>query len=279
MKRCKIVLILCMAFLAGNAQTGSHLHLISGMLDSIKSIKTLRLTISAIEKVGNDYLKAVSDNKIEIMPRKLYFINREKKLEILYKEGENNNKALVKPHVFPYFTMSLNPTGNLMRKNQHYTIHQLGFDFIGKSIAFALSKEKENFAKCVTYYGKHEKNGYKCHLFVYETKNFPYIQYIVKENETVTGIALKLNLNDYMIREKNKLENEFGYLKAGTKLNLPAYYCKKAVMFLDEKTLLPVNVSLFDDTGLLESYDFTKIIVNKPFDALDFDKNNKEYHF
>jgi len=261
------------------AQTGTHLHLISGMLDSIKKIETVRFKVLAVEKMGKGYLKAISDNKIHIKPRKLYFINREKKLEILYNAGKNENKATVKPHVFPYITMSLDPMGNLMRKNQHYTIYELGFDFIGKCIAIALSKEKENFAKCVTYYGKHEKNGYKCHFFVYETKNFPYVEYAVKKNETLTSIALKLNLNEYMIREKNNLINEFGYLKEGTKLSVPMYYCKKAALFIDEKSGLPVSISIFDDTGLLESYDFSNIVVNQPFDPKEFEKDYKDYHF
>ena len=261
------------------AQAGGHLHLIKGMLDSIRTVKTLRFTVLAIEKIGDSYLKAVSENKINIRPRKLYFINREKKLEILFNEGENNDKAIVKPHVFPYVTMSLSPSGSLMRKNQHYTINELGFEFIGRSVAVALSKQMDNFAKCIRYYGKHDKNGYKCHLFVYETKNFPYTDYIVKERETVTSIALNLNLNEYMIRYKNNLINDFDYLKPGRKLKIPVYYCKKVVLFIDEKKLLPVSISVFDDSGLLESYDFSNIIVNQPFDAQEFSRGYKGYHF
>lgn len=253
--------------------------MVSAMLDSIKKIQTIRFTIQAVEKVGDKYLNETSENKLQVSPRKLYFINRKKKLEILYAEGENGGKAVVKPHVFPYVTMQLQPTGNLMRKNQHYTINELGFEFLGTSIAKVLSKEKDNFLKCLTYYGKHEKNGYKCHAFVYEAKHFPYIDYVVKEKETVTSIALKQLAHEYIIRLKNKLENEFDYLKPGTKLKLPQYYCKKAVIFLDEKTMLPVSVSIFDENGLIEGYDYTGIILNKPFDPNEFKKNYKDYHF
>lgn len=272
-------LLLFVCSLQAGAQVGSHLHLIKGMLDSTRTIKTLRFTVLAIEKVGDTYLKAVSENKINMRPRKLYFINREKKLEILFNEGENNDKAIVKPHVFPYVTMSLSPTGNLMRKNQHYTINELGFEFIGRTVAIALSKQMDNFAKCITYYGRHDKNGYKCHLFVYETKNFPYSDYIVKERETVTSLALKRNLNEYMIRYKNNLINDFSYLKPGRKLKIPVYYCKKVVLFIDEKKLLPVSISVFDDSGLLESYDFSNIIVNQPFDPKEFSREYKGYNF
>ena len=68
-------------------------------------------------------------------------------------------------------------------------------------------------------------------------------------------------------------------MKTGTKLKVPVYYCKKAVFYLDEKTLLPVNVSVFDDIGLLENYDFTDIILNKPIDPKEFTEDFKDYHF
>lgn len=281
LKRTIVIIVFCLLFIPvpGQVQTNNHLHLISAMLDSIKNIQTVRFKVLAIERTNGNYVKAISENKINIKPRKLYLVNKEKKLEILFVSGEHSNKALVKPHVFPYFTLQLNPTGSLMRKNQHYSINELGFDFIGKSITLALSKEKTDFAKSLAYLGKVTKNGYSCHMFIYETKSFPYSEYTVKENETVTSIAGRLNANDYMLRVKNNLCNEFDYLKPGTKLQVPVYYCRKAVFYLDEKTLLPVSVSIFDDVGLLENYDFTNIILNKPFEADEFTKNYKDYHF
>ncbi len=274
-------MLFCLVFCAflSKGQTNSHLRLIAGMLDSIKSMQTVRFKVVALERTNGTYYKATSENKINVKPRKIYLVNTEKKLEILFATGEHNSKAVVKPHVFPYITMQLNPTGNLMRKNQHYTINELGFDFIGKSIALALSKEKGDFAKCLTYMGKTEKNGCACYLFVYETKTYPYFEYTVKEKETVTSIATRLNVHDYMLRVKNDLCNEFNYLKAGSKIQVPVYYCKKAVFYLDEKTLLPVSVSIFDDIGLLENYDFYNIILNKPFEANEFSKDYKDYHF
>jgi len=249
------------------------------MRDSIAAIKTVRFKITAIERIQDHYVKVVSEDKLQTKPRKLYLLNREKKLEILYVEGLNNNKAIVKPNTFPYLTLKLNPLGSLMRKNQHHTIHELGFDFIAKTIDLAISKEKENGAKSVSYIGMQTKNGYKCHLFVYETKDFTYTDYTTTVEESVADIAAKLHANDYIIRTKNNLYNEFGNLKVGTRLKIPLYYCKKAVLYLDEKTLLPINVSVFDDLGLLENYDFTDIILNKPIDTKEFTQDYKDYHF
>ena len=40
-------------------------------------------------------------------------------------------------------------------------------------------------------------------------------------------------------------------------------YCKKAVLYLDEKTMLPVSVSIYDDIGLFENYDYTNIKIKE----------------
>jgi hypothetical protein len=261
------------------AQQVKPLQLVLAMQDSIRAIKTVRFKVTALERIENNYIKVVSENKLQTKPRKLYLINREKKLEILFVEGLNGNKAVVKPNVFPYLTLKLNPTGNLMRKNQHYTINEVGFESIGNAVELAISKEKENMAKSISYLGLQLKNGSKCHLMVYETKNFNYVDYTCGANETVTSIAKKLHVNDYIIRTKNNLYNDFGSLKAGTKLKVPVYYCKKAVFYLDERTLLPINVSVFDDIGLLENYDFTDIIIDKPIDPKEFTESYKDYHF
>lgn len=273
----KFIICFIILFRLGFSQHHNPLKIVVDMIDSVKNVKTLRVKITALERVNKNYLTASSEIKLNVSPRKLYFINRSKKLEILYLEGINNNKAFVRPH-FPNITFSLDPIGNTMRKNQHYTIHELGFGFIANTIALAFSKEKD-ISKNVSYHGKHEKNGYLCHLIVYECKAFTFSDYIVQKKETVSGIAAKLNVNDFLLRSKNDLFNDFGYIKSGTKIQVPDYYCKKAVLYIDEKSLLPVSVIIYDDEGLFESYDYSNIIYNKPVAPEEFTKNYKEYRF
>lgn len=248
------------------------------MYDSIRNIKTLRVKIYALERIEKKYLSANSEIKLQTSPRRLYFINPAKKLEILYNSGDLSNRALVKPHIFPYVTITLDPTGNMMRKNQHYTINELGFDFIGKSVAFTISKDKEGLKNFI-YHGKVTRNGYRCHFIEYENKNYTYVDYVVGEKETVSSIAYKLCVNDYLLRYRNDLVNDFGFLKKGKVIKVPTLYCKKANLFLDEKTCLPVSISLYDDVGLFENYEFTDIQVNKLIGDEEFSKEYKDYHF
>ncbi|MBK9282805.1 MAG: DUF1571 domain-containing protein [Sphingobacteriaceae bacterium] len=245
--------------------------LLSQMNDSIKNIQTLRVKIFALERIEKKYLSANSEIKLQTSPRKLYFINPQKKLEILFIEKENGDKAIVKPHVFPYFTMLLDPRGNLMRKNQHYTIHELGFDFIGKSVALTISKDKEG-TKHFRYHGLVTRNGKKCHYIEYENKSYGYVNYVVKEKETVTSIAYTNIVNDYLIRYHNDLVNDFGYLKKGRTIQIPNLYCKKAVLFIDEKMMLPIEISLYDEMGIFENYTFSDIVKNGVINTEEFSR-------
>lgn len=253
--------------------------IITDMMDSVKKITYLRCNMKSLERIETGYSVAYTSVKLQTSPRKSYLQNREKKLEVLYNSETSKNKCIVKPHVFPYFTMNLDPTGNLMRKNQHFTIFELGFDFTVKTIAIALSKEKEQIAKHLILAGKVEKNKMNCYLFVYENNNFTYNDYVVQEKETVSSIASKFVANDYMIRTRNKLYDDYGYLKKGSIIKVPSFYCKKALFYIDEKSLLPVCVVLYDEVGLFETYEYTDIELNKPIPAAEFTKGFKGYGF
>ncbi len=266
-----------------NTKDVSHEHfkdfkLIMDMLDSAKKVNFLRYEMRSVERIETGYSASTTKVKLQMHPRKSYLVNIDNKMEVLY-NSELNNKAMVKPHVFPYFTVTLEPRGNIMRKNQHFTIMDIGFDFTAKTIAIALSKEKDQIAKHLTYLGKAEKNKMNCYLLVYENTEFTYHNYTVLHKETLSGIAGKLTVNDYMLRTKNKLYDEYDYLKEGSVIKVPSFYCKKAIFYIDEKTMLPVSISIYDEVGLFESYDYFNLEVNKPIPDIEFQKNYKGYGF
>jgi len=69
------------SFRAGRLETSTILH---KMYDSIRNVKTLKITITAIERLGTTYASAGSEVKLQMNPRRLYFNNKAKKLEILF---------------------------------------------------------------------------------------------------------------------------------------------------------------------------------------------------
>lgn len=278
----KLALILTVILFCGfsfrNNSEVKPAKILTQMFDSIKGIKTLRQSVHAIERIENHFNTSFSEIKLQTSPRKLYYHNKLKKIEILYNAETSLHKAYVKPHVFPYLTLSLDPSGNIMRKNQHYSINELGYDFIGKSVALTIKKDKDGINK-FTYLGKVVKNGYTCYFLEYENKSYNYTPYVVGDRETASLISYKLCVNDYLLRNKNNLLNEFGYIKKGSVLHVPTLYCQKAILYIDERLMLPVCLSLYDDAGLFESYEYTGIELNKPFQKEEFTKDYKGYGF
>ncbi len=248
------------------------------MADSVDKVKTLRCHIKALERIDGKFMSAESDIKLDVSPRKLYFRNPEKKLEILYREGEHDNQALVKPNSLPT-SIYLDPNGGLMRKNQHYTIQELGYGFISQTIKSIVVKEKGNIEKNLLYLGIVNKGGEPCHMIKYENKNFTYTDYTVGRNESVSTIAMTRYLSDYMIRYKNDLNSYYGSIKQGKVIKVPSTYCYKAIVFISEKSKLPVALNIYDEKDLWESYEYTRVVINKPFESTEFTRNYKDYHF
>ena len=273
-----ILLLFAAAFSFRRKNDIKPARILHQMYDSIKNVRTLRVRVASLERVDKKYTSGIAIIKVLTAPRKLYFHNTTKKIEVLFNPDMHHHKALVKPNIFPYMSLSLDPTGNLMRKNQHYTINELGYDFIGKSVALTISKDKDGLNN-FKYHGKIVKNGYNCYFLEYENKSYAYVDYTVGEKETTGTIAYKLCVNEYLLRDKNDLLNEFGYLKKGKVIRVPTLYCKKAILYIDEKMMLPVSISLYDDLGLFENYEYTNVEINKPFSADEFDRDFKEYGF
>lgn len=248
------------------------------MYDSIKNIRTMHIRVMSVERTDGTFTTAGAEIKLQTHPRKIYFYNKDKKVEVLYDEEISKYSALVKVHNFPYLTLHLDPTGNLMRKNQHYTINDLGYAFIGKSIALTISKDKEGLNN-FTYHGKHLKNGFNCYMLEYISKTYAYTSYTVLNKETASSIAAKICVNDYLLRNKNDLLNDFGYLKRGRVLKVPTLYCKRAILYIDDKLMLPISISLFDDAGLFEAYEYSSIQINKAFKPEEFSKTFEDYGF
>lgn len=253
------------------------IKVIIAMLDSIKKIKSYEFSLKAMERVEKgEYLSAESYVKLNVNPRALYFRNEKRKISVMYVAGTNENKALVKAKSLMNTTISLDPYGNMMRKNQHYTIHQLGYDYFGKTIATALLKDRENLSKNLKFLPKKNINGRNCVGLIFDDPKFTYSKYTIGKNEDVSSIAAKFNVSEYLLRLKNDLHSFYGNIKVGKVIEIPSNYCKNILLYLDEGTLLPATISIYDDTGLFENYEFLNVKTNKKFGPEDFGRFYKD---
>lgn len=254
-------------------------EIIEQMLDSIRIMKMQRYDVKSTERVGAHLLFSESSIKINVNPKKIYLFNPKKGIEVLWVQGKNNNDALVHSSSIPLMNFDLDPYGSIMRKDQHHTIHDLGFQYIGIIFANTILKAPKDFEKHFLYAGSILYDNRDCHQIVINYPEYKHIEYVTGKNETVTSISQKLNTSDYKIRYINGLSSYFGTIKEGKKLLIPIPYSNKVIVYIDKKSALPLSIKIYDEKGLFEGYDFYNVKTNKPFADNEFSKDFKNYGF
>ena len=253
-------------------------EIIQNTLAAVEKIQTLKFHLKCNERIKGKLIASESHIKMNATPRKIY-ISLDGP-ELLWLEGKNNGNALVNPNGFPYMNLNLDPMGNIMRENQHHTIHEVGFGYFAGIIknSMQLSGEKfDNYFKCM---GSLTWNGYDCYYITAEYPFFKYENYTVQKGETLVSIAKKLNVGDYMLLEINSDKvNSYHNVKAGQVIKVPNVYGNKLILYIDKTLLVPRVIKVYDDKGLYESYEYHDLQVNPTIPEEEFTKEYKGYKF
>lgn len=248
------------------------------MIKSIQDLERLKYSLKIVERGKKGYNHYESSVKLNRKPRKIYLYI--KGIELLWVAGWNNNKAYVKPNSFPYVNLSLDPLGFLMRQDQHHTLNEMGVDYFGSVIEYIALKHIDHFDKYFIFEGEERINNRPCYKIIIDNKEFGYENYTVGENESITSIARKLHISEYMILEVNpKLSDYFHILKKGQVLKVPNAYAKHVTLYIDQLYFLPISIKILDDKGLFEQYDYHFLQVNPKIEDAEFTKNYKDYKF
>lgn len=245
----------------------------SRMLAAIDRVQTLRYTVVAQERVAGKLLPMRSNVKLTPAPLRIYLKNT-KGAEVLYVAGQNSNEALVYPGAFPYVTLSLDPAGSLMRRNQHHVITQVGYGLI----ASLLRDSEPAFLRSFRYAGDSTVAGHAYHVLSSSYPAFRYVAYRAGASENTASVATKLHCGEYRILERNDLDVS-EKLKPGQVLQVPTAYGSRTVVLVDPRTYLPASVAVYDDRGLYERYEFSNTVVNQPIPAAEFTKEFTGYKF
>jgi len=253
-------------------------EIIFKMTKSIDEVQSLKYNLKITERGKKGYNHYESSVKLNRKPRQIYLYI--KGIELLWKQGWNNGKAYVKPNSFPYVNLSLDPQGSLMRQDQHHTINEMGFDYFGSIIEYTAVKQMDKFDQYFRLEGEERYNNRPCYKVTINNKEFGFTTYTVGKNESLTSIARKLHVSEYMIVENNpKLSDYFDILKEGQQIKVPTWYAKDVVIYIDQFYFLPVGVKVSDDKGLYEQYDYFFLQVNPKIAEEEFTKDYKDYHF
>ncbi len=253
-------------------------EIVTKTLKSIKEVKGLKYHLKITERGKKGFNFYESNVKFSRNPRLIYLYI--KGIEVLWVQGKNNGKALVKPNAFPYFNLNLDPMGDLMRQDQHHTLNEMGYDYFGSVIEYSKYKLGDKFDEYFKLIGEEKMNGRSCYKIVIDNKDFGYTDYTVGDHESITTIARKFFVAEYMIVEKNpKFKDYFDLVKKGQVIKIPTWYCKSVIMYIDKQYMLPISMKILDDKGLFEEYNYHFLQVNPTFEANEFTKDYKDYGF
>jgi len=247
-------------------------------LKHIKEVKGLKYHLKITErgKKGFNFYESVV--KFSRNPRLIYLYI--KGIEVLWVQGQNDGKALVKPNAFPYFNLNLDPMGNLMRQDQHHTLNEMGYDYFASIIQNTVDKLGDEFEEVFLLAGEERINNRPCYKIVIDNKDFRYVDYTIGEGESITSIARKFHIAEYMILEKNpKFKDYFDILKKGQVIKIPNWYARTVVMYIDQLYFLPISMKVSDEKGLFEEYNYYFLQVNPKFEEGEFTKTYKDYGF
>ena len=249
------------------------------MVQSASKLRGFTAEITKEERIEGELVKQITAVKLIRKPYQLYLNQRFPKegVEILCRTGVT--KALINPNAFPWFNLSLDPYGSLMRRGQHHTVYDSGFDLMSSILHRELARIGNDTATHIFYKGMVDWQGRPSFHIEMANPNYQYTTYHVQLGEDLNSIAKKLNINEYAILEINEDIDFYDEVSPGQTLQVPSSYAKRMILYIDQEFMLPLVIKVFDGKGLYEQYAYKKFILNPRFHAGEFTSEYKDYGF
>jgi len=291
MKRIACTLFLFSILTAADATEPATEHLssrdiVTGMLGAIGNTRTLQYTFKSYERlIGGKEFYTEMDVKAVLSPIKIYAYTKSepnKDVEVLYIQGQWENKAMVNPgNWLP--NVKLSPFGDRMRENQHHTLLDMGFGLLAGIIKNAIQRADKERPGEFDSYCRHEGdvtwNGRQCYKITIDDPTFAYVDYTVQEGDNIDNLAVRKFICGYLIIEKNPGVKNWGSLKPGMKIKMPSSYAKKTVLYIDKENNLPIVQIMHDEAGQFEKYEFYNLKVNPALKDAEFTPEFDGYGF
>ncbi len=273
-----LCLLLCSATSNKDKNVSGH-DLTTEMFAATKSIKSMTFHMRKLERIDGKLVDQKSFIKLKREPMSVYSrqLYPTAGLEVLYKGGDA--KALINPNGFPWVNLSLDPYGNTMRKNQHHTIHDAGYDLVVSILEHLFSKYGPESKTMTEILGTELWDGNVCWVIDIKNPHFKYENYTVKEGENLITIAEQYKISEYMILENNKAVSSYYDVKPGQVIKIPNDYSPHFTLLLDQKRLIPLVMKIYDDKGLYEQYEYTDLDLNPEMDEAEFSSDFPDYGF
>jgi outer membrane lipoprotein-sorting protein len=271
-------LVMVFTIQVSNSQTSSDI--LKEMLVKTKQISTIELYLKSTERFGTEYKSYTGLYKVNYKPFKAYYKQDSptEGLEILLVSGWNNNNCLINPNSIPWINVSYSPFSSMLRKDYHLTLYEAGFTYFTELLEYLYYKYEKQISQLTINHGIIDCQGKKCHKIEVIIPDYKYRNYSVKSGEDLRKIAKTNHINEYKIVELNNLKG-FDDCKAGRILQIPTDYAKKMVVYIDSSAKVPLKIEVYDEKGLFEQYEFSKIRINPIFKSDEFSEKFSDYGF
>jgi Protein of unknown function (DUF1571)/LysM domain len=265
--------------LVHNLQGQSPKSIILEMVQSAGELEGFTAEITKEERIEGELIKQITAVKLIRKPYQLYLNQKHPKegVEILCRP--DHEKALINPNSFPWFNLSLDPFGSLMRHKQHHTIYDSGFDLMSSILHRELARIGDDTTRHIFYKGLVTWQDRPAIHIEMVNPDFQYSTYQVLLGEDLNSIATKLNVNEYAILALNDDVDFYDDVIPGQKIHVPSSYAKKMVLYIDSEYMLPLVIRVYDSDGLYEHYAYKKFVINPTFRPGEFSSSFKEYGF
>ena len=237
--RLLLFLYLPLTFTFQNLQAQSTILYFDNMIKSIDTINTLEYEFHAKELIKGEILYTHSIVKLQKEPFCVYnyIIAPDKGVEVLF--VRENKLALVNPNGFPFINLKLDPYGELIRKNQHHTLYDTGFDNVKNIVLSVIELLRKSPEKYILNLGVKKINNTECQGLKVVNPDFSFSEYIVQKGENVELIAKKFNLSSYLILQENNL-SFYNDIALGDKILIPNSYGEQFEIWIDLQSSLPI---------------------------------------
>ncbi|WP_343858575.1 DUF1571 domain-containing protein [Fulvivirga kasyanovii] len=248
------------------------------MFSATKEIETLIYRMKKMERIDGEMITQTSFVKLRRNPFKVYTRQESPNdgLEVLYKKGDNS--ALINPNGFPWLNLKLDPHGSRMRKEQHHTIHNAGYDHVVAILEHLFDKYKSQI-HTLTSLESTTWNNKDCWKVEFKNPHFKYSKYTVGAGESITSIAEKYKLSSHMILEVNEGLEGYHDVSKGQVITIPNDYSPQMSLVIDKQIMVPLAMKVYDDKGLYEYYEFSDVKINPEIDDAEFTEDYHEYGF
>ncbi len=278
----KLSTIGLVSFLLLSGQSGysqSPKGIIIEMIQHANKLQGFTAEITKEERIDGELVKQITAVKLIRQPFQLYLNQRypKKGVEILVRK--NNNRALINPNAFPWINLSLDPYGSLMRKDQHHTVYDSGFDLMAGILHRELARIGTDTSEHIFYHGETEWQGRSTFLVEMSNPHYKQVIYHVQLGEDLNSIARKLNINEYAILQLNEEVDYYDDVAPGQEIIVPSSYAKKMELYIDKEHMLPLLIKVWDAEGLYEQYAYKKFVINPYFAPDEFTSDYKKYGF